>query len=42
MFDYTKETVRSREEAIKSLKDELAGVKFGVLWELDMTDTLQQ
>ncbi|EMR06425.1 hypothetical protein C772_01696 [Bhargavaea cecembensis DSE10] len=42
MFDYTKETVKSREEAIHSLKDELAGVKFGVLWELDMTDTLQQ
>ena len=42
MFDYTKETVKSREEAIQSLKDELAGVKFGVLWELDMTDTLQQ
>lgn len=42
MFDYTKETDKSREEAIQSLKDELAGVKFGVLWELDMTDTLQQ
>jgi len=42
MFDYTKETAKSREEAIESLKEELAGVKFGVLWELDMTETLQQ
>jgi uncharacterized protein (DUF302 family) len=42
MFDYTKETAKSREESIRSLKEELADVKFGVLWELDMTDTLQQ
>jgi uncharacterized protein (DUF302 family) len=42
LFDYTMETSKSKEEAIKSLKKELAGVKFGVLWELDMTDTLQQ
>ncbi|MCW1928064.1 DUF302 domain-containing protein [Bhargavaea beijingensis] len=42
MFDYTMETAKSREEAISALKEELAGVQFGVLWELDMTDTLQQ
>ncbi|MGM9921721.1 MAG: DUF302 domain-containing protein [Bhargavaea sp.] len=42
MFDYTKETAKSMKDAIRSIKEELAEVKFGVLWELDMTDTLQQ
>ena len=42
MFEYTKETAKTREAAIGALKEELGGVKFGVLWELDMTDTLQQ
>lgn len=42
MFDYTVETTKSREDAIGAVKQELAGVKFGVLWELDMTDTLQK
>ena len=40
MFHYTVETIKSIEEAIKDLEENLNAEKFGVLWEFDIKETL--
>lgn len=40
MFHYTVETIKSIEEAIKDLEENLKAEKFGVLWEFDIKETL--
>lgn len=42
MFDYTKETQKSIEEAIASLEASLKEEKFGVLWMFDIKGKLQE
>lgn len=42
MFDYTKETQKSVEEAIASLEANLKEEKFGVLWMFDIKGKLQE
>jgi len=41
MFHYTVETNKSIEAAIKDLEENLKAEKFGVLWEFDIKETLQ-
>ena len=41
MFDYTVETSKSVEEAVKSLEENLKEKQFGVLWQLDVKETLE-
>ncbi|MEN1967234.1 DUF302 domain-containing protein [Lentibacillus sp. N15] len=41
MFHYTVETTKTIPEAIQSLEDSLKQEKFGVLWKLDIQDTLK-
>jgi len=42
MFDYTVETTKNVEEAVRSLEESLKGEKFGVLWSFDLTATLKE
>ncbi|WP_106497988.1 DUF302 domain-containing protein [Lentibacillus sp. Marseille-P4043] len=42
MFHYTVETTKTVDEAIGSLEESLKEDKFGILWHLDMKDTLQK
>ncbi|GAB6138397.1 DUF302 domain-containing protein [Halanaerobaculum tunisiense] len=42
MFHYTVETDKEIEEAISSLKKKLKSENFGVLWEFDIKDKLQE
>ncbi|MBB5172307.1 DUF302 domain-containing protein [Texcoconibacillus texcoconensis] len=42
MFHYTVETTNDIQETIESLKVNLQEEKFGVLWELSITDKLQE
>lgn len=39
---YTVDTSKSFEQAISDLKKNLADIKFGVLWELDVPDKLKE
>lgn len=39
---YVKETAKKRDEAIEAVKATLAEAKFGVLWNLDLSATLQE
>ncbi len=39
---YTVNTLKTFEQAIADLKESLAGIKFGVLWELDVPRKLQE
>ncbi|MBU6081265.1 DUF302 domain-containing protein [Allobacillus halotolerans] len=41
MFDYTVETSKSVEEAVKSLEENLKEKQFGVLWQFDVKETLE-
>lgn len=40
MFHYTVETDKSMEEAIQSLEESLKEDKFGILWQFDIKETL--
>ncbi|MYL33699.1 DUF302 domain-containing protein [Pontibacillus yanchengensis] len=40
MFHYTVETSKTIEEAVQALEEELKKEKFGVLWDFDVKDTL--
>lgn len=40
-MDYTVTTGKSVDEAVASVEDELKSRKFGVLWKLDLTETLK-
>lgn len=42
MFHYTVETSKSRDEAVQALEENLKAEKFGVLWNFDLTATLQE
>ncbi|PIC56436.1 hypothetical protein CSV80_14390 [Sporosarcina sp. P12(2017)] len=42
MFDYTVETSKSKDEAVKDLEANLKDDKFGVLWNFDLTAKLQE
>lgn len=42
MFDYTVKTDQSVEEVIEKLKATLKDEEFGVLWDFDLSDTLQE
>lgn len=42
MFDYTVETSKKRGEAVRTLEEKLKEEKFGVLWNFDLTATLQE
>lgn len=42
MFDYTVKTDRSVEAVIEKLKATLKDEEFGVLWDFDLSDTLQE
>lgn len=42
MFHYTVETDKSVDEAITSLESHLKEEKFGVLWQLDLKEKLQE
>ncbi|KMY52560.1 hypothetical protein AC623_20480 [Bacillus sp. FJAT-27231] len=42
MFHYTKEVSISVEEAITKLEESLKSEKFGVLWQFDIKDKLQE
>jgi uncharacterized protein (DUF302 family) len=42
MFDYTVETSKSREEAVRVLEENLTEEKFGILWNFDLTAKLQE
>ncbi|WP_226037598.1 DUF302 domain-containing protein [Aquibacillus saliphilus] len=42
MFHYTVETNKTMEEAIHSLEGSLKEEKFGVLWQFDIKDKLQE
>lgn len=42
MFHYTKEVLISMEEAIMKLEESLKREKFGVLWQFDIQDKLQE
>lgn len=42
MFDYTVETSKSRDEAVRDLEANLKDEKFGVLWNFDLTAKLQE
>ena len=42
MFNYTVETTKNREEAVRALEENLKEEKFGVLWNFDLTAKLQE
>lgn len=42
MFHYTVETTKTIEEAITSLEESLKEEKFGVLWQFDIKEKLQE
>ncbi|HSI68568.1 MAG TPA: DUF302 domain-containing protein [Planococcus sp. (in: firmicutes)] len=42
MFDYTVETSKKRDEAVRDLEENLKEEKFGVLWNFDLTAKLQE
>ncbi|MFD1040221.1 DUF302 domain-containing protein [Virgibacillus byunsanensis] len=42
MFHYTVETTKTMEEAVQSLEGSLKEEKFGVLWQFDIKDKLQE
>ncbi|MFC0523826.1 DUF302 domain-containing protein [Pontibacillus salicampi] len=42
MFHYTVETSKSVQVAVQDVQEELQKEKFGVLWDFDVQDTLQQ
>lgn len=42
LFDYTVETSKTVEEAVRSLEENLKEEKFGVLWNFDLTAKLQE
>ncbi|WP_410511291.1 DUF302 domain-containing protein [Paenibacillus sp. BR2-3] len=42
MFHYTVETTKTPEQAIAALTENLKAEKFGVLWQLDMKEKLQE
>ncbi|MRH43482.1 DUF302 domain-containing protein [Aquibacillus halophilus] len=42
MFDYTVETNKTMEEAIQSLEENLREEKFGILWQFDIKEKLQE
>ena len=42
MFDYTVETSKSKDKAVKDLEANLKDEKFGVLWNFDLTAKLQE
>ncbi|GEN46686.1 DUF302 domain-containing protein [Alkalibacillus haloalkaliphilus] len=42
MFDYTVTTHKSVDEAVEALTQSLQEVKFGVLWDFDVKETLHQ
>ncbi|RAZ81098.1 DUF302 domain-containing protein [Chryseomicrobium sp. FSL W7-1435] len=42
MFDYTVETSKSKDEAVRDLEANLKDEKFGVLWNFDLTAKLQE
>ncbi|MFG6116893.1 DUF302 domain-containing protein [Halobacillus sp. MO56] len=41
-FDFTRETSKTVDEVITSLEDSLQEEKFGVLWNFDLTEKLQE
>lgn len=41
-FDYTITTSKSLDEAVKSIEENLKEEKFGVLWQFDIKDKLQE
>jgi len=42
MFNYTVETSKSKDEAVRTLEEKLKEEKFGVLWNFDLTAKLQE
>lgn len=42
MFDYTVETSKGKEQAVRDLEENLKEEKFGVLWNFDLTAKLQE
>ncbi|MEK4023673.1 DUF302 domain-containing protein [Mammaliicoccus sciuri] len=42
MFDYTVETTKGKDEAIRALENSLSEEKFGVLWNFDLTKKLKE
>ncbi|MFQ3543944.1 DUF302 domain-containing protein [Halobacillus rhizosphaerae] len=42
MFHYTVETNKSMDEAVRSLEERLKEEKFGVLWQFDIKNKLQE
>ncbi|AQQ54666.1 DUF302 domain-containing protein [Planococcus lenghuensis] len=42
MFNYTVETAKSKDEAVRALEENLKEEKFGVLWNFDLTAKLQE
>jgi uncharacterized protein (DUF302 family) len=42
MFNYTVETSKNREEAVRALEENLKEEKFGILWNFDLTAKLQE
>ncbi|RLQ90253.1 DUF302 domain-containing protein [Planomicrobium sp. Y74] len=42
MFDYTVETSKSKDEAVRDLEANLKDEEFGVLWNFDLTAKLQE
>ncbi|GMK41452.1 hypothetical protein PCCS19_45080 [Paenibacillus sp. CCS19] len=42
MFHYTVETTKTSEEAIEALTENLKAENFGVLWQLDLREKLQE
>lgn len=42
MFDYTVETTKGKDEAIRALENSLLEEKFGVLWNFDLTAKLNE
>lgn len=42
MFDYTVSTTKSMDDAIESLEGNLKEEKFGVLWQFDVKEKLQE
>lgn len=42
MFNYTVETAKSKDEAVRTLEENLKEEKFGVLWNFDLTAKLQE
>jgi uncharacterized protein (DUF302 family) len=42
MFHYTVETTKTPEQAVGALTENLKAEKFGVLWQLDMREKLQE